>query len=96
MQGDSLLHQAQDALPPMPQLPAGITLPAGLPLINLPDQQVCAVFSQTVCCCYLQFSSILAMFCCLCSALALQGILNTSCKLSSSLAMQIYMLWCER
>ena len=45
MQGDNLLHQAQGALPPMPQLPAGITLPAGLPVINLPNQQVCVVFS---------------------------------------------------
>jgi len=48
MQGNNLFHQAQDALPPMPQLPAGITLPAGLPVINLPNQQVCAVFSYCV------------------------------------------------
>lgn len=48
MQGNNLFHQAQDALPPMPQLPAGITLPADLPVINLPNQQVCAVLSYCV------------------------------------------------
>ena len=38
--GNSILQNAEAALPPMPTLPAGLALPSGLPIIGQPVSTV--------------------------------------------------------